>query len=378
MRTRALCLYIGLSVCLTGRADAQDDATALRAKLVERGSGALSEALYDPEGIEDGRLGIDEDDIVALRADFRATEIEAAGISLLVDDDPRYLDWLKERDDEPPVQQVMLGDEGFFERSIGGRLVEDHVLYGQVVGLDFDGSGDCSGVMLDRTVLVTAGHCLCANTESHIMPKAPVRAYFGAVRNPEVVRLIDGSTMHFEATDCSISALKGADFAVLRLQDNAAGAYLADAGSIDPDRIADLPAADTVRVVGMGRRSQPGSGLASLKMKNTITTVAVSPRCEGTTARGSDADVYTCVSGEEMVVERSISPPTGTGGLVQPVAPCSGDSGGAVFHTSATQPRGLVGIVSRTLGNGAYCGSAAIVTLLTPARIAAIHDFRGS
>jgi hypothetical protein len=206
------------------------------------------------------------------------------------------------------------------------------------------GGGLCTGTLIAPTAVLTAGHCHCDGVNQ--------RVTFGdSSENPDlVVRVVRSTTLVQcppNSGDISDAALKGRDVALLILEQptHAVPAVLAESNMID--------AATSVHAVGYGKTE---TGQIGLKMEVDVAVATAACRRMATTGQASDAEVYGCDPGAELVA--------GAPFLNQDS--CNGDSGGPIYVQSASStpqnPRWLLaGSTSRATRNSVRpCGDGGI------------------
>jgi hypothetical protein len=230
----------------------------------------------------------------------------------------------------------------------------------------------CSGVLLDWTTVLTAGHCACLPASSY---QIQISAYEGNGR-PRIFRgPVEREPTLFPGFSCALVSRKqpGVDLALLKIDiDNSflddrdrrvAHADLEFDWSLEPPGLAPItrpyldPQSLTLLVVGYGR-TQSGS-IATDRMMARINVMSYF--CSSAEMRNAG-----CAQFREFVLSNVLL----TG---RPAADtCSGDSGGPVFYFHGQAPnvsRLLVGITSRGLPGAVTlanlpCGGGGVYTAI--------------
>lgn len=223
-----------------------------------------------------------------------------------------------------------------------------------VVGLTYSSERGprCSGVMIDGDMVLTAGHCLCAQAKYHIRL---THAFVG----DDALDRRSATQGHFfpvtgwrAAYDCdTASSETGVDIAVVRLDRRVQG--------MTPMSIAaeaDVLNAENLLIAGFGAIDVAGKHFDYRKRLAPVPVV--STRCDKL-----DVRVDGCQPGREMVAGKLNSPDT-----------CSGDSGSPIMlvrdfkNPEAEGQLQIAGITSRGVATSpTQCGGGGIYVLLTPA-----------
>jgi hypothetical protein len=215
--------------------------------------------------------------------------------------------------------------------------------YNSAVALTNNSGGLCSGVLVERDVVLTAAHCYCNRTADRIVLGPRLE------QQPEIVfDIVPGSEvmmMSCPTNPSDNSAYHGKDFAFLRVRGG-------NTSQLAPTRIASadmLDAAQTasIRVVGYGLDHNGRKGIRQM-----ADVAVASKRCRGV----QDASAYGCIKDKELVAAMpSFARDT-----------CRGDSGGPAFVSDYQNPSWfyLAVVTSRGINDDPDCGPGGIYTLL--------------
>lgn len=220
----------------------------------------------------------------------------------------------------------------------------------------------CTGTLLDRRHVLTAGHCACGIPASYSLSNSPVVPPVGAGPRRGDYRAL-GAPITFDPAACEQGSRFGRDLALIKLASDAAEM------NKDNDRQSywwsDVerqiqPRSTRLIVIGYGRTEKGETGQRMQAEVPPITT----------NCRERNWWPY-CMPFAEMML--------GEPGTVQPRDTCGGDSGGPVlmevlapdpkFGNALTRVTALVGVTSRAapfdqpLANG-ECGGGGIYTAI--------------
>ena len=238
--------------------------------------------------------------------------------------DPRYLRNARE------LARRTLGGT----RVIGGRRVPKGEFL-DCVAVGNDNDWGCTGTLVARDVVVTAGHCASYAT----------RVFFGGdVAKAGKVVSVRKSVRHPEYRKNG----KQNDLMVLLLADpvtNIPSRKLADAALIDK--------ATDGRVVGFGNTDPLGS--SGYGIKREVDVPIASPSCDGAYEGEPDSTAYGCDLGLEMVAGKPLLAKDS----------CTGDSGGP-FYLQAAQGEWVLAAATSRATNSAPndCGDGGIYVRL--------------
>lgn len=229
----------------------------------------------------------------------------------------------------------------------------------RMVGTTVLETGVCSGTLIARYAVLTAGHCAC-ELGDHV----------GAFLNTANYRLNPGTRVEVTAiksrlTDCAgyLAATTDKKRDMLKAAGDVAVMFLDQAAStvnIAPAVLFDGFVANTsYYIVGYGISDDDTS--AGVRRLATI---------QGLACDGAASAKYGCNSAFEFWGDgRQI-----TGRTDRPDS-CAGDSGGSVFTTDGAVPPRLVGVISRPV-TGTTCGQGGVYVLLTPPILAWVEEQR--
>jgi hypothetical protein len=200
------------------------------------------------------------------------------------------------------------------------------------VAVETTNRGICSGTLINEDTVLTAAHCFCNRTPTHVVVGTAVGA--SASRRYAVDAARSKKLM-----DCGKHAQ--GDVGYVRLRDKVTVAP-AKFGKSDV-----ISAAKSARIVGYGKTEQ-----GTIGRKFMVDVPITSAACQGTSPKGEDSKVYGCHPGLEIVAS---SPLTSQDS-------CSGDSGGSVFVQAADGAWVLAGVVSRGIEGPSTraCGDGSI------------------
>lgn len=214
-------------------------------------------------------------------------------------------------------------------RVIGGKVVPAGEFV-DCVGVGSDAQWGCTGTLIAKNVVVTAGHCADFAT----------RVYFGAdVAKPGKVVKVKKKVRHPQ-----YHKAKHNDLMVLILEqavDAVAPRPLATKATIDT--------ATDGRVVGFG--ATDASGTFGYGIKRFVDVPVASPACRGKVDGQDDSVTYGCDVGLELVAGRPL--------LEQDS--CNGDSGGPFYVLDKTGAWVLAGATSRATDSSMHgCGDGGV------------------
>jgi len=215
------------------------------------------------------------------------------------------------------------------ERVIGGKVVPPGE-FPDCVGVGSDAQWGCTGTLIAKNVVVTAGHCADFAT----------RVYFGSdVSKPGKIVRVKKKTRHPQ-----YHKGKHNDLLVLILE------QAVDA--VPPRRIAAKALVDKAtdgRVVGFGATDE--SGMFGYGIKRFVDVPIASPRCAGKVDGQDDSVTYGCDVGLELVAGRPL--------LEQDS--CNGDSGGPFYILDKTGAWVIAGATSRATDSAMHgCGDGGV------------------
>ena len=220
-------------------------------------------------------------------------------------------------------------------------------------------TGVCSGTLIARYAVLTAGHCACElgdhvgaflNTANYRL-SAGTRVEVTAIKS----RLTDCAGYLAATTDNKRDMLKAAGDVAVMFLDQAASTV-----NIAPAVLSNGFVANTsYYIVGYGISDDDTS--AGVRRLATI---------QGLACDGAASAKYGCNPAFEFWGDgRQL-----TGRTDRPDS-CAGDSGGSVFATDGVVPARLVGVISRPV-NGTTCGQGGVYVLLTPPILAWVEEQR--
>jgi hypothetical protein len=241
---------------------------------------------------------------------------------------------------DPRTQANFISEGGRRDRIWLGVPARD--VFPSAVALQTAQGALCSGVLIDETTVVTAAHCFCRGDE----PKLIV---FGPSMNLTEAKVVKVNAARSKPK-AACEAYADGDVGVVGLADKAQIAPMKIAG---PELIA---AAKSVRIVGFGLTEKGTSGA-----KLMVDVPIASHTCEGTSERGTDANVFGCYPDAEMVASTPLTSRDS----------CNGDSGGGAFVQSTNGDWLLAAVVSRGIqGTSARpCGDGGIYARVDGTRV---------
>jgi secreted trypsin-like serine protease len=253
-----------------------------------------------------------------------------------VNDDPRFRANL--------IAMLRDSASGIQPRIFGGAAVPP-TQFKEVVQLSGSG-GSCTGTLIAPTVILTAGHCVCAH--------ATDKAFFGTDSSRPASGRTFAVARSSPKTNCSQTAANnfvdpGNDFALL---------WLSTSPGVNPVtfvNISSVVTAHDVIAVGFGYTE---AGTIGTKMEANIPIA--SPTCSGSVQSESDAQYYGCGLGLELVAATLASSSQRD--------TCLGDSGGPIYVRSNDGSFGFIGVTSRGVATpgAATCGDGGLYGLLQP------------
>jgi secreted trypsin-like serine protease len=240
-----------------------------------------------------------------------------------IKDDPRH----------QANEQTLQGRVGGGQRVVGGRRARtDEFL--DCVAVGNDAMWGCTGTLIARRVVVTAGHCadfatrvFIGNDVDSLPARGRVVSVQGRFRHPAY------DPVTYEN-----------DLMILLLSE--------DVVNIAPRAFADdalVAAAPDGRVVGFGHHNADGT--VGYGVKRLTDVPVVSPDCRGSTGGRTDTSLYQCHTGRELVAgRRDLGKDS-----------CRGDSGGPLYMEDEHGDWWLAGATSRATSKAVKsCGDGGI------------------
>ncbi len=201
----------------------------------------------------------------------------------------------------------------------------------------------CSGVLIDRTTVLTAAHCACRRHHIEVRFGTDARRA-NPIHTVSERRLARGAR-------CTLSSQRGRDLALLTLSDEVRQpAFRDDPGELIASQpIAGPPTHRVIIATGFGANVE---GAASSGLKAGTAVPIISTECRDPLDQRMG---YDCVAGAELVaISRRVRADS-----------CDGDSGGPAW-VETDQGLLVVAIVSRGIYPSARCGDGGVYTLVTP------------
>jgi secreted trypsin-like serine protease len=236
---------------------------------------------------------------------------------------------------------------------VGGKPVPSGLML-STVGVLYGASRvpECTGTLIQRDIVLTAGHCVCG--EGPNVSKVFVGTTWTQATASDYYN-VTGYRSALLPGQCTTGLREGRDLALLKLQRPVTGVQPMAFAS---DR--QVSGATSYRVAGFGAIDRNATEYPDQKQEAKVT--ALSNDCRGGSGN-PDARRYGCKPTEEIVAGRRFSPDT-----------CEGDSGGPLLVTaSGTGGNGpadlfwLAGATSRgVVGSPDTCGHGGIYERLTP------------
>ncbi|MGR9438396.1 S1 family peptidase (plasmid) [Rhizobium leguminosarum] len=194
----------------------------------------------------------------------------------------------------------------------------------------------CSGVLVSKDTVITAGHCYCDGVTQSVKIGTNILTPLQDIGIDQAK-----SSSYMKCEDLKHN-LGGGDIAVLHLKTDV---------SISPHRVSppnEIDDAASIRAVGFGRTPN------SIGFKYQVNVIIASPHCSGTSF-GSipDGQIYQCSKPFELVAA----------GLNRDT--CGGDSGGPIYVFGSDTQVYVVGITSRAVSPESGCGGGGVYVLLT-------------
>lgn len=212
----------------------------------------------------------------------------------------------------------------------------------------------CSGTLVNKSAVLTAGHCVCDDTM--------VTVFFGSdPATNEGKSVPAGRTKpktSCEATKNNKHVDPGNDFGLVWLK--------------APTDVRPALIASSAMILRSGAVTAVGFGYAdttpiSIGAKREADIPIVSHDCTGSMGNVSDADYYGCVAAAELVAAVSSSAPVRKD-------TCEGDSGGPVYVRSSSGALLLAATTSRGVRGPGGCGNGANYGLVNDAVIKWMAD----